>query len=148
MALADHVVVMNHGRIEDEGTPERVYGKPATRFSATFMGESTIVTGIVTGDGCVSTPLGAFSAPVGREQGNATGEITLAIRPEHVQLGPGLAATVVDIVYQGSFKRVTARLDSAPDMRLLARLPADADLREGSAVSLRIDPAKIVILKG
>jgi spermidine/putrescine transport system ATP-binding protein len=43
MALADHCVVMNQGRIEDEGTPERVYAKPATRFSATFMGESTII---------------------------------------------------------------------------------------------------------
>ena len=47
MALADHVVVMNHGRIEDEGTPERVYAQPATRFTATFMGESTIVPGTV-----------------------------------------------------------------------------------------------------
>ena len=36
---------MNHGRIEDEGTPERVYAQPATRFTATFMGESTIVAG-------------------------------------------------------------------------------------------------------
>ena len=47
MALADHVVVMNHGRIEDEGSPERVYARPATRFTATFMGESTIVAGEV-----------------------------------------------------------------------------------------------------
>ena len=42
MALADHCVVMNNGRIEDEGPPERVYSRPASRFSATFMGESTI----------------------------------------------------------------------------------------------------------
>ena len=45
MALADHCVVMNHGRIEDEGPPERVYARPATRFSATFMGESTLLAG-------------------------------------------------------------------------------------------------------
>ena len=45
MALADHCVVMNDGRIEDEGPPERVYSRPATRFSATFMGESTILAG-------------------------------------------------------------------------------------------------------
>ena len=47
MALADHCVVMNQGRIEDEGTPERVYAQPATRFSATFMGESTLIPGEV-----------------------------------------------------------------------------------------------------
>src|SRR5207253_9704772 len=45
MALADHCVVMNDGRIEDEGVPERVYARPKTRFSATFMGESTILAG-------------------------------------------------------------------------------------------------------
>src|ERR671910_747231 len=43
MALADHCVVMNQGRIEDEGPPDRVYSRPATRFSATFMGESTLL---------------------------------------------------------------------------------------------------------
>ena len=48
MALADHCVVMNNGRIEDEGPPERVYSRPASRFSATFMGESTILPGEVT----------------------------------------------------------------------------------------------------
>ena len=43
MALADLCVVMSHGRIEDTGQPERVYRRPRTRFTATFMGESTIL---------------------------------------------------------------------------------------------------------
>jgi spermidine/putrescine transport system ATP-binding protein len=60
MALADHVVVMNQGRIEDEGPPEQVYAKPATRFSATFMGESTIIIGDVGKPGQVKTALGTF----------------------------------------------------------------------------------------
>ena len=42
MALADLCVVISHGRIEDTGQPERVYRRPRTRFTATFMGESTI----------------------------------------------------------------------------------------------------------
>ena len=78
MALADHVVVMNHGRIEDEGTPERVYARPATRFTATFMGESTIIPGTAA-HGMIETPLGRFPAPQGATQ--------VAIRPEHVALG-------------------------------------------------------------
>ena len=47
MALADPCVVMNHGHIEDQGPPERVYSRPASRFTATFMGESTLLTGKV-----------------------------------------------------------------------------------------------------
>ena len=49
MALADHCVVMNHGRIEDSGPPERVYARPATRFTAAFMGESTLLPATVAG---------------------------------------------------------------------------------------------------
>jgi spermidine/putrescine transport system ATP-binding protein len=49
MALADMLVVMNHGRIVDEGPPEQVYSRPRTRFSATFMGESSVIDGRVVG---------------------------------------------------------------------------------------------------
>ena len=45
MALADHCVVMNDGRIEDEGPPERVYARPATRFSARLHGREHAAAG-------------------------------------------------------------------------------------------------------
>ncbi len=141
MALADHVVVMNHGRIEDEGAPERVYGRPATRFSATFMGESTILEGTVEAPGRVATALGSFDLA-----GAAGGMVHLAIRPEHVQLGPGIAATVRDVVYQGSFKRVTAIPAQAPGIALLARLPAAAAVTEGATITLRINPDGVILL--
>ena len=41
MSIADRVVVMNHGRIEDQGPPDRVYLRPASLFAATFMGRAT-----------------------------------------------------------------------------------------------------------
>jgi spermidine/putrescine transport system ATP-binding protein len=135
MALADHVVVMNHGRIEDQGPPERVYARPATRFTATFMGESTIVPGKVTG-GVIETPLGRFPAPE-----SAT---YVAIRPEHASLGGDIPAEVTDVVYQGSFRRVTAK---ANGVDLLARLPARTAVSPGQQVMLGIDPAHVIVLK-
>ena len=143
MALADHIVVMNQGRIEDEGAPERVYARPATRFAATFMGESTIVPGEIDDEGRIATPFGLFQAP-SLKPGDAA---WIAIRPEHVQIGPGIPAIVKDVVYQGSFKRVTATPVSAPDIRLLARLPAGAAVQEGTEISLRFDPGEIIVLK-
>ena len=80
MALADHVVVMNHGRIEDQGPPERVYARPATRFTATFMGESTIVSGTVA-NGMIDTPLGRFPAPADASAGGDPPRARLARRP-------------------------------------------------------------------
>ena len=135
MALADHVVVMNQGRIEDQGTAERVYAKPATRFTATFMGDSTILPGTVS-DGLIHTDLGRFPAPPGAAH--------VAIRPEHISLGGPIPAEVTDVVYQGSFKRVTA---IANGVNLLARLPAEATIRPGQHVMLGIDPAHAIVLK-
>ena len=135
MALADHVVVMNHGRIEDQGAPERVYARPATRFTATFMGESTIVSG-TTADGMIDTPLGRFPA--------ADGASHVAIRPEHVSLGGSIHGEVTDVVYQGAFKRVTAR---ANGVEVLARLPVETAIAAGQQVSLAIDAPHVIVLK-
>ena len=137
MALADHVVVMNHGRIEDEGAPERVYGRPATRFAATFMGESTIVAGETT-NGMIRTALGSFAAPDGATH--------VAIRPEHVTLGGSLAARVTDVVYQGSFKRVTADLAGEPEISLLARWPAETAVRVGDDIKMGLEASHVIIL--
>ena len=115
MALADHCVVMNQGRIEDGGTPERVYAQPATRFSATFMGESTLIPGEVSkvkADAIsVKTAFGSFPIIANAEDG---AQVTLAIRPEHMLLIRDSRsitfgnAQVTAVIFQGSFKRVLA----------------------------------------
>ena len=126
---------MNHGRIEDQGPPERVYARPATRFTATFMGESTILEGR-SASGMIDTPLGRFPA--------AEGSSHVAIRPEHVALGGTIPAQVTDVVYQGAFKRVTAL---AHGVGLLARLPAETAVAPGQQVMLGIDAAHVIVLK-
>lgn len=135
MALADHIVVMNQGRIEDQGTPERVYHRPKTRFTATFMGESTILTGHAA-NGVMDTPVGQFSIP--------PGTTALAVRPEHVSLGGSCPARVDEVVFQGSFKRVSA---VASGVTILARLPAEATVAKGDEIMLAIDPRHVIALK-
>jgi spermidine/putrescine transport system ATP-binding protein len=135
MALADHIVVMNQGRIEDQGTAERVYAKPATRFTATFMGDSTILPGAVS-NGLIHTALGRFPAPERAQH--------VAIRPEHVSLGGTIPAEVTEVVFQGSFKRVTAR---ANGIVLLARLSAETEISPGQHVMFGIDPNHAIVLR-
>jgi spermidine/putrescine transport system ATP-binding protein len=107
MALAEHVVVMNKGHIEDQGTPEKVYARPTTIFSATFMGESTIV------DGHAIRP---EHIEIVKSKGN---------------LG---AAVVSDVVYQGSFKRMLARSGTTV---FIAKLAPDAEVSVGQKVNLK-----------
>lgn len=57
LALADRIVVMNHGQIEQIGTPREIYGAPATPFVAKFVGRSNLIPGSWEGD--VFTPAGS-----------------------------------------------------------------------------------------
>lgn len=153
MALADHCVVMNDGRIEDEGPPERVYARPATRFSATFMGESTILAGTVAEandrPSTVATPVGPISLPCTLPVGSIVG---LAIRPEHLVLGAAAGAVklgtaeVSDVVFQGSFKRVLAASVEDPTLRFIARLPASSTVQPGDTVAISCDIGAIILL--
>lgn len=153
MALADHCVVMNDGRIEDQGPPERVYARPATRFAATFMGESTLLSGWITtvGNGTISveTRLGPLTLPATAAAGSS---VSLAIRPEHLRLGgePNRLAlgkaVVKDVVFQGSFKRVLATSSSDPDIEVIAKLAANVPVRQGDLIALCCDAADIIVL--
>ncbi|MDH6231576.1 spermidine/putrescine transport system ATP-binding protein [Mesorhizobium soli] len=154
MALADHCVVMNEGRIEDEGAPERVYSQPVTRFSATFMGESTVISGTVTdfqsGMITLRTPVGNLSLPGEATPGSA---FSHAIRPEHLLLGEpagavGLGEAVVgDVVFQGSFRRVLATSKRDPGIVFLARLATGSPVAPGDIVAVSCRPEHIIRLK-
>jgi len=154
MALADHCVVMNEGRIEDEGPPERVYARPATRFSATFMGESTMLPAEVAAATArairVRTPLGDFSLP---GDGARVSPVGLAIRPEHLRLGSGDgglslgSAIVTDVVFQGSFKRVLAVSRTDPQVRFIARVPPGTRVAPDQTVEVFCRPEDVVLLE-
>ena len=108
MAVADMIVIMNHGRIEDAGPPERIYAHPRTRYAATFMGESNILPATFAGDHA-QTALGLL--PV-----QGIGGTAVAIRPENLALAAGQgttplgAYTVTARVFQGAFARVAGQI--------------------------------------
>jgi spermidine/putrescine transport system ATP-binding protein len=147
MALADHCVVMNHGRIEDQGPAERVYSKPASRFSATFMGESTIFPGRVTSPHDVETAFGTWRLPSDASVGT---EVALAIRPEHVMIGNGPLpfgpAKVGDVVFQGSFKRVLATSTQDTALQFIAKAPASATVQAGDTIPVSCNAQDVILL--
>jgi len=142
MALADLIVIMKDGRIEDIGAPDRVYNAPRTRFAATFMGESTIIDGTVSArDGAVAnveTGQGLLSFDSDLDNGARVG---IAVRPEKLRLRAagdgevGLGEAIARVVtFQGSFARVT--LEGAGGLSLLAKVSPELAPEPGERVAL------------
>jgi spermidine/putrescine transport system ATP-binding protein len=117
MAMADRIAVMNEGQIEQVGTPEEIYRRPASRFVADFIGESNFVEVEWDGDNRCRTRDGSIVAcvPPRGEWRRAT----LMIRPEAVQLiagnghREGITGRVVRSSFLGSFTRVAVECDAA-----------------------------------
>ena len=105
MTMADRIVVMNGGRIEQAGEPAELYERPRTAFVASFLGVSNLLAGTVSGPGEVTLADGQVlhvepSALAGR-----TGEISVGIRPEKIHVGPGetnsFSGEIVERAYVG-----------------------------------------------
>ncbi len=136
MAIADLVLIMNNGRIEDMGPPQRVYERPRTRFAARFLGESSVVPGSFAGEAVASVAM--------RPEALVLGVATPADRP----LG---LCQVLDTVYQGSFIRVNL-LHRASGEPLLAKtdpraLPGGLPPAPGDDIMVSVRPHGIVPLE-
>ncbi|MFP6741393.1 MAG: ABC transporter ATP-binding protein [Alphaproteobacteria bacterium] len=155
MSIADRIVIMNHGAIEDIGPPRRVYLQPGSLFAATFMGESNLIPGTVGRvDGSRATVATPFGEWVVRADGEAGRKVWLALRPE--QLGIGGAdsdqslslgtANITEAVFQGSHLKVLATSASAEVGELKLRLPPATTLAVGEEIRIYANPGEVVTL--
>lgn len=152
MAIADTIVVMNDGFIEDIGPPERVYLRPASRFTANFMGDNNLIEGLVTAAGAgtvqVETPIGIFEVEGEAVAGDA---VALSLRPEHVHPEPGDSwisigeAIVGEWGFFGTHHQCIAGL-KALDNPVKVRLPQKRIPQPGEKLALHVDPADLVLL--
>ena len=124
MALADTMVVMNHGRIEQVGSPHEVYNRPASEFVAQFMG----------GHNVLDTTSGK-----------------VAVRNDHIRLvdegGSAWSATVSDVEYQGTYVMLGLQLDGEVAKSPVSVMLSEAGFvqrpyRPGDRVALSWDPAQ------
>ncbi|HEU4976512.1 MAG TPA: ABC transporter ATP-binding protein [Baekduia sp.] len=105
MTMADRIVVMNQGRIEQAGTPTELYETPATAFVAGFLGVSNFLVGTVTGPEAVRLSNGTEVTVPAATLNGRTGEVAIGIRPEKIRPDAGeanvLDATVTESAYIG-----------------------------------------------
>ncbi|TYC52172.1 ABC transporter ATP-binding protein [Rhodobacterales bacterium] len=141
MTMADRIICMNAGRIEQEGTPEALYTRPETVFAASFIGSPPInlLPGELTADGLrIGETLLAT-----RGETNAR-SVKLGIRPEHVVAnGHGIPAEIISAEALGRETLYTAR-SALGDTRFLEATSAPK-YKAGEQVRLSFDAAHSIL---
>jgi spermidine/putrescine transport system ATP-binding protein len=137
LTMSDRIAVMQAGTVEQLGTPEELYERPATRFVADFIGTTNLLDGTVEGDGAVRLTSGeiAWAETAGRPNGST---VEICLRPESIRLvdldAPGaLAAKVDQAAYLGTNVSYQVRTAGGLMLSVLApktgvRLPVGSDV--------------------
>ncbi|MEJ1976819.1 MAG: ABC transporter ATP-binding protein [Acetobacteraceae bacterium] len=125
MGMADQVVLLRAGRVEQDAPPATLYAAPATRFAAGFVGTPPMNL----------VPLGCLGASA------PPGAVSAGIRPEALRLAAGgLPVRVEHAEYLGADTTVAVSLGGT---RLLARVPGQVALQPGAAAAIDFDPAAL-----
>jgi len=151
MTLADRIVLMHNGRVEQIGTPEDVYDEPATLFVAGFVGASAMnfVPGRVenSAQGCaVILANGArLALPAARFEAHAEKLVTVGLRPEHLHWAydDGTTALIGAARVVEPLGSDTLVVFDVAGCELQARLPPRVVRRAGDAVRVAIVPDAI-----
>ena len=147
MTMSDIIVVINHGRIEQIGSPAAIYEQPASRFVADFIGRVNLLPAeqaVVDHAGC---HVKLFDVPVTLHSFSPSGAaMMVAVRPETIELepapgwaGPLLQGRLVKAVYVGQHMEYTIRLEAGPEITAvsLGRRPG---LNAGDALTIGLKP--------
>jgi iron(III) transport system ATP-binding protein len=126
LTMADRIVVMNHGVIEQVGTPMDIYRKPTTPFVADFVGTMNFIDGRLAEAGRVE--IGSAAIDCGPTDGLAIGTpVRVSIRPEDVRVrgiddstGNRLAVQIAECDFMGSFCRAVLRPEAMPTAQIQA----------------------------
>ena len=141
LTMSDRIVVMNAGRVEQDGTPEELYFHPANRFVAEFVGETNLISGDVRGQDGIDVVIDWHGATLRGhrrpEDPHTSGPVTASVRLERLDLHNdrpdsvnAVQGRVVAKTFLGSRMMVDLRVEQADG----ARLRAYVDMATGHAL--------------
>ena len=149
LSMADRVVVMNQGAIEQIGTPQQIYREPASAFVADFVGKVNVLSAVAEGDGRFRVGGLTLAGAVGGAAIAPGTPVRLYLRPEDVVVdggaaghGNAAAARVTKVEFLGAFCHVTVQVAGAEDQPLLINISRHSidrmNLAEGSPLNVGI----------
>jgi ABC-type sugar transport system ATPase subunit len=148
MSISDRVAIMRLGRVEQVGTPEEVYARPASTYVARFVGspQMDILQGTFEhADGETRYRVGetAFVVPAALAARSEGRVVDLGIRPEHIRIGDAGAALTVRVVQPlGPMTYLTLGWEGGS---LTARLPGMTDHEAGQPVLVSLAPEHLLL---
>jgi spermidine/putrescine transport system ATP-binding protein len=158
LTMSDRMAVMNHGHVEQAGSPREVYEEPRTSFVAGFLGVSNLLDAEAAPDsGACSLKIGerTFRAEQGATQ--TRGAVKAMIRPERIELEPHdapgdnrLPGLVERAVFLGGSHEVHLRILGGELLRATVAnngRPPGVELREGQAVTLHLPASALRVLE-
>ena len=141
LAVSDRVAVMGSGRILQVGSPEDLYLRPATAEVAGFVGTSSLVPGVVSGDSVT-----VWGRPLPLLAPAPAGPCEVFVRPENVRIvgsgDEGIDAVVEATTFLGSMRRSMLRAGDGTVVHV--QHAADAHLTPGDAVRVRVDDVPVL----
>jgi ABC-type Fe3+/spermidine/putrescine transport system ATPase subunit len=165
LSLSDRIAVMQRGRVEQVGTPQVLYERPATAFVRDFLGQTVILSGrvakLAAGDHAAGIVVEMSSALAGTTlAGRAApgaalvpgADVHVAIRPEDIQVmpdngrGPGdnlVGGEIEALLFVGD--RYEARIALGGEHRILLLLPRAAQWREGQRLWLALPSESVSV---
>ncbi|WP_406000619.1 ABC transporter ATP-binding protein [Streptomyces sp. NBC_00829] len=145
LTLADRIAVMDRARLRDCGTPQELYRRPRTQFTASFVGNANLLP-VTVGAGTVCLDGAELRVPTAEVAPGATA--TLCVRPHLVGLGDGpnaLRGTIAEVQWRGSTHRLSVDIGGhrvKADVRELRETPA-----LGAEVTVHFAPEDAVLLE-
>ena len=147
MQMGDKIVVMNNAVVEQFGTPQEIYDKPATMFVADFIGSPSMnflpFEGKV-GAGAEAIEMDGQSFGIPRQIQGADGQLVFGVRPEHVTLSDAgtYRGEVLATEYLGTTQIITI---DTPNGELKARIDSSQIATVGEKVGLGFDPHTVTL---
>jgi multiple sugar transport system ATP-binding protein len=148
MSMADRIAVMNHGLVEQIGSPQEIYDRPVSMFVADFIGSPPMnflpfAGTLRAGDRRVPLSDTAIAVPELYEDAPG-GSLALGVRPEHVSFSEDspIRGRVFGTEYLGTTQIATVETEKG---RIKARLPARMPVRAGETVGLAFQSERLVV---
>ena len=149
LAVSDQIILMDRGRIAQQGSPQALYRQPASHFLADFIGDANLVEGEVVREGPALLFRAASVALPVRAEGVTAGPATLALRPHRLRLAAPDATTLVGTCKRADYlgSHIEVLVNTAwGELLVFSDADAAAPPAAGALIGLAFEPGDAIVL--